>query len=692
MVSADMKAIVSHVLYQGIPPPQAPVTTATVSPDASDAGWHAEDVTVTLTPVASPGQTLAGLTVTLTGAQNDAINTNGSPAEVVVNAEGTTVVTYSARDTALRVEAPKQLTIRIDKTPPIITSSVSPDPDVQGWHNDDVTVTFDATDALSGVADVTPPVTVTADGAGQQGVGTAIDLAGNTAVAVVEVNIHRQRPILTVQGSATWFLAEGASNALFRAEIQIGNPSADPIDVTVELLPQFDALATFLTRTFTIAPTSRHTVRAWEDFGLIGASSVRVSAVVSGTSTPADIVVDRTMTFPAAGPAGMHNASGVRQGAQSWTLAEGATTAFDTFVLVANGNPTETLVRATYLTASGEPFVSEQVAQPMGRVTFWPREEHPALRANEFSTFIESLTPDNHVVAERAMYFNNLRAGHAALGVSAASTTWYFAEGFTGGSPDTAFETFLLLANTGHADATATVDYLLDSGEVVTLAYPVKARSRFTIWVDEEGRTLMRVWRAPLSGSASPRITPNRRRARDVLGHSARAGPDHARAAVARGPCHRRGRCALGPVGICRRQAGARGTVATALRHVFPRCQSEPRAHHRASDVRAGRRPWHRGRRLRCSERTHQHLDGDGGRPCGASIRHVPGQRGQRRVRQHRGGDVRGRACSLHGAVVQRRPRQHGHAMARGDRHAPAPRRAGLRPLAQGPLTRPERR
>ena len=188
----------------------------------------------------------------------------------------------------------------------------------------------------------------------------------------------------------------------------------------------------------------------------MGSASARVTAVVAGTATPADIVVERTMYFPDATKPGAHNAGGVTQLAPTWTLAEGATTMFDTFVLVANPNPTNTRVRATYLTALGAEYVTEIVAPANGRVTFWPRAEHAALQAAEFSTFIESLTGGNNVVAERAMYFDNFRSGHDALGVSTPSTTWYFAEGFTGGSAQTAFETFLLLANTsaarGHRD------------------------------------------------------------------------------------------------------------------------------------------------------------------------------------------------------------------------------------------------
>lgn len=302
-------------------------------------------------------------------------------------------------------------------------------------------------------------------------------------------------PAASAQGLDRWFLAEGANNALFTGEILIGNPSQQDLDVTVRLLPQADAVLTQpVSKTFPLNRTSRLTVRLGADFGLNGSASAEVTAVVRGTGTPADVVVERTMYFPDGSQPGGHNASGVTQAASTWILAEGATTAFDTFVLVANPNASPTQVRATYLTATGQEFVSEQQAAASSRATFWPRTEHPGLANAEFSTVIQSLTPGNDVVAERAMYFDYphanafARSGHDALGVSAPSTHWYFAEGNTGGNASIAFETFLLLANQNSTDTSVTVTFQLDTGEALSRVYVVPARQRFTVWVDQEGR------------------------------------------------------------------------------------------------------------------------------------------------------------------------------------------------------------
>jgi len=74
--------------------------------------------------------------------------------------------------------------------------------------------------------------------------------------------------------------------------------------------------------------------------------------------------------------------------------------------------------------------------------------------------------------------------------VPEASTTWYFAEGYTGGNAQTAFETFLLLANTNATPVTATVTYQLDSGQTVVSPQVLAPNQRLTVWVDDQGRTL----------------------------------------------------------------------------------------------------------------------------------------------------------------------------------------------------------
>ncbi len=72
------------------------------------------------------------------------------------------------------------------------------------------------------------------------------------------------------------------------------------------------------------------------------------------------------------------------------------------------------------------------------------------------------------------------------------SKTWYFAEGFTGGS----FTEYLTLANPNPSATTATVQYLLQGASPITKRYTLAANSRTTLNVDNEvgkGKTLSMV-------------------------------------------------------------------------------------------------------------------------------------------------------------------------------------------------------
>lgn len=88
----------------------------------------------------------------------------------------------------------------IDLTPPVITGSASPAPGGSGWNTSPVTVTFQCTDALSGVAAGYPTgnTTVTGDIKGGQVTGTCRDVAGNIATSTVTpINIDRTPPTIS---------------------------------------------------------------------------------------------------------------------------------------------------------------------------------------------------------------------------------------------------------------------------------------------------------------------------------------------------------------------------------------------------------------------------------------------------------------------------------------------------------------
>ena len=97
------------------------MTTASVSPPANAAGWHRVAASITLTATdESGGSGVKEIRFSLSGAERGGGVVPGGEAAVLISAEGTTTVTYFATDNAGNQEAPKTLTIRIDRTPPSV--------------------------------------------------------------------------------------------------------------------------------------------------------------------------------------------------------------------------------------------------------------------------------------------------------------------------------------------------------------------------------------------------------------------------------------------------------------------------------------------------------------------------------------------------------------------------------------------
>jgi hypothetical protein len=148
-----------------------PAIAATISPPSNAAGWNNSNVTVGFT------------------CSDQTSGIASCPSPVVLAMEGANqVVSGTATDNAGN-KATASVTVNLDKTPPIISGTISPAPNAAGWNYSNVTVSFACSDQLSGVASCSPPVALTTQGAGQMVTGTATDEAGNTATAEVTINI-----------------------------------------------------------------------------------------------------------------------------------------------------------------------------------------------------------------------------------------------------------------------------------------------------------------------------------------------------------------------------------------------------------------------------------------------------------------------------------------------------------------------
>ncbi|KRE43667.1 OmpL47-type beta-barrel domain-containing protein [Knoellia sp. Soil729] len=164
----------------------APNTTVTAPP-----AWNKSDVTLTLVP----NDGLSGIDKTYY--QLDG-GTQTAGTSVPVTAEGNHTLKFWSTDVAGNTETAHTVSFGIDKTTPTIGHTQSPVANADGWNNENVTVTFDCSDALSGVASCTDPQTVTTEGKAQAVTGTVRDNAGNTATDPAAVSIDKTKPVISV--------------------------------------------------------------------------------------------------------------------------------------------------------------------------------------------------------------------------------------------------------------------------------------------------------------------------------------------------------------------------------------------------------------------------------------------------------------------------------------------------------------
>jgi hypothetical protein len=95
--------------------------------------------------------------------------------------------------------------------PPVVTAAVDRPPNANGWYNADVTVSFTAEDTdETPVASVDPPVVVSTEGADQAVTGNAVDTAGLTGSATVNISLDKTAPEVTINSpTATTYIPSG---------------------------------------------------------------------------------------------------------------------------------------------------------------------------------------------------------------------------------------------------------------------------------------------------------------------------------------------------------------------------------------------------------------------------------------------------------------------------------------------------
>lgn len=185
-----------NVTVEDNTPPSIAITN--ISGTAGNAGWYRSTVAVQLT-ANDNGSGVAAIYYTLDGVETMVADES---ATIAVNGDGEHQISYWAVDNDENSSvktAPVQ--IQIDSIAPVMSGAVLTQANANGWYNTNVAVHFSATDTLSGVASVTPDMTVSSEGAGQSVTGTAFDVAGNRADYNIDgINLDRTAPLIAVTG------------------------------------------------------------------------------------------------------------------------------------------------------------------------------------------------------------------------------------------------------------------------------------------------------------------------------------------------------------------------------------------------------------------------------------------------------------------------------------------------------------
>ncbi len=201
LVVGDMVAIVEDILLSGEPGGDdvtAPSSSANPDIEANEHGWNNTDVVITISATDEQGGSgVSEISFSYSGAESGSGVVDDSSVQIAFTTEGETTIEYFATDNAGNIEESRTLVVRIDKTPPTLVANVEPEPNEHGWNNESVTVTFEASDDLSGIDTVTDPITISDDGANQEAVGEAIDKAGNSTTVGAIVNIDKTPAVIT---------------------------------------------------------------------------------------------------------------------------------------------------------------------------------------------------------------------------------------------------------------------------------------------------------------------------------------------------------------------------------------------------------------------------------------------------------------------------------------------------------------
>lgn len=153
---------------------------------------------------------------------------------------------------------------------------------------------------------------------------------------------------------------------------------------------------------------------------------------------------------------------------------------FEEFVLLENPGGQAVEARCYLMTDSGPVLKVTRHLAPYSRDTLWLNQYMPY---ENISVWVNT-TGGEEIICERSMYFNSegRSGGSNAFGAPSPTESWYFAEGYTGGS----FDSWILVENPYEDPRHVDIHLYGPSGEEThPFSGDLPPRSRFTLHVDE---------------------------------------------------------------------------------------------------------------------------------------------------------------------------------------------------------------
>jgi N-acetylmuramoyl-L-alanine amidase len=279
------------------------------------------------------------------------------------------------------------------------------------------------------------------------------------------------RDLIVANAAKKWYFAEGTTREGFQEWLTVLNPNIEPVDFVVTYA--FAGSET-LKRTYHVEAESRLSIEVASEVGLERDVSLTVDS-------PLPIMVERPMYFLYGGRwDGGHVSSGTNQPSNNWYFAEGYTgPGFEEWLCLLNPGEQPAKVKIEYLSQGGLLKEEERLVHPWQRDTVFVNEV-----VGPDKEISMRVTSDQPVVAERPIYFlyhGVWAGGHVSTGANQPSTTWFFAEGFTGEG----FEEWLCLLNPNPEPNRVRITYQTLEGANITDEELIPPFSRRTVDVNK---------------------------------------------------------------------------------------------------------------------------------------------------------------------------------------------------------------